>query len=427
VARTSQAPGEGGEKSEKALRTLTPIIALFVEGEQDHMEDGGMYRIALKMLFGDRAKFFGIVAGLTFAALLIIQQAGLFFGLLERSYSGIRDVPAANVWVMDPQSKLLDDIKPMLDRELHRVRGVAGVLWAVPYYRGGLTARLSDGRLQDIFLIGLDDTTLTGGPYRMVQGQLLDLRASQAVIVDRAGAEGKLARPASTPGGPRRPLAVGDTLEINDQRAVVVGLAEGPRIWGDNPVIYTTYSRAFHFTPAQRRRLSYILVRTAPGHDPAAVCRRIGRATGLAARTADELRDLTVTYMLHETAIPMLFGVSVAFGFLIGTAIAGQMFYNFTIENLRHFGTLKALGLSNMALARMVLLQALTVGVIGWSLGLGLASAIGWQMRGTDLGFLLPWHLFVGSLAAILLISAGAALLSLRRVVRLEPAIVFRG
>jgi putative ABC transport system permease protein len=386
-----------------------------------------MFRIALEMLFGDRAKFFGIVAGLTFAALLIIQQAGLFCGLMERSYSAIRDVPAANVWVMDPQSKFMDDVKPMLDRELHRVRGVAGVEWAVPYYRGGLTARLADGRLQDVFLIGLDDATLVGGPYRMVKGQLLDLRQSQGIIVDRGAAEGKLARPSATPGGTRRPLTVGDSLEINDQRAVVVGIAEAPRIWGDLPVVYTTYSRAFRFTPAQRRRLSYILVRTSQGHDPADVCRRINRATGMAARTADELRDLTVAFMLQETAIPMLFGVSVAFGFLIGTAIAGQMFYNFTIENLRHFGTLKALGLSNAALARMVLLQALTVGLIGWALGLGAASALGWYMRGTDLGFLLPWQLFLGSLAAILLISAGAALLSLRRVLRLEPAIVFRG
>ena len=386
-----------------------------------------MYRIALKMLFGDRAKYFGIVAGLTFAALLIIQQAGLFFGLLERCYANIRDVPAANVWVMDPQAKFMDDVKPLLDRELHRVRGVAGVEWAVPYYRGGLTARLADGRLQDVFLIGLDDATLTGGPYRMVQGQLLDLRRSQAVIVDRLAAEGKLARPAATPGGPRRPLVVGDTLEMNDQRAVVVGLADAPRIWGDSPVIYTLYSRARHFAPAQRRRLSYILVRTSPGHDPGDVCRRINRVTGLAARTADELRDLTVAYVMRETAVPMLFGISVAFGFLIGTAIAGQMFYNFTIDNLRHFGTLKAMGLSNAAVARMVLLQAFTVAVIGWALGLGAASAIGWQMRGTELRFLLPWQLFLGSLGAILFISAGAALLSLRRVMRLEPAIVFRG
>jgi putative ABC transport system permease protein len=386
-----------------------------------------MVRIALKMLFGDRAKYFGIVAGLTFAALLIIQQAGLFCGLVERSYSGIRDVPVANVWVMDPQSKLMDDIKPLLDRELYRVRGVAGVEWAVPYYRGGLTARLADGRLQDVFLIGLDDATLTGGPYRMVRGQLLDLRQSQAVIVDRLAAEGKLARPPSTPGGPRRPLGIGDTLEINDQRAVVVGLADAPRIWGDSPVIYTTYSRAFRFTPAQRRRLSYILVRTAAGQDPTEVCRRIHRATGLAARTADELRDLTVAYMMQETAIPMLFGISVVFGFLIGTAIAGQMFYNFTIDNIRHFAVLKAMGLSNKALAGMVLVQAVTVGVTGWALGLGAASVIGWQMRGTELGFLLPWQLFVGSLGAILFIAAGAALLSLWRVLRQEPAIVFRG
>jgi putative ABC transport system permease protein len=385
-----------------------------------------MYRIALTMLLGNRSKFLGILLGLTFAALLIVQQAGMFFGIMDNSFSTLQSMRAVDIWVMDSQSKFFDDLKPLLDKNLYRVRGITGVDWAVPYFRGTTTARLSDGRLQDVFLIGLDDTSLTGGPYRMIEGQLTDLRRSQGVVVDEVGASGKLAKPPSQPGGKPSPLVVGDTLEMNDRRAVVVGIVRGPRIWGDQPVVYTTYSRAVGYTPAQRRQLSYILAKSADGSDPSEVCRRITAATGLQAKTAGQFTEMTVLYLVFNTALAMTFGVSVFFGFLVGTAIAGQMFYNFTIENLRYFGTLKAMGMTNIGLVQMVFVQAAIVGFLGWGIGIGVASAAGWFLRDSELGFRLPWQLYLASLVSILSITFGAALLSLKQVVQLEPAIVFR-
>src|SRR5437016_13535236 len=132
--------------------------------------------VAIKMLVGDRAKYFGIIMGLTFASLLITQQAAIFVGLMSRTYGAITDLGLPDIWVMDPKVQFIDDVKPLQDTQLYRVRGVAGVEWAVPLYKGLLKARLDNGSFQTCNVMGLDDATLIGGPPEMVEGSLADLR-----------------------------------------------------------------------------------------------------------------------------------------------------------------------------------------------------------------------------------------------------------
>ena len=110
--------------------------------------------VALKMLFGDRAKYLGIIMGLTFASLLITQQGAIFVGLMTRTYGFITDTGLPDLWVMDPKVQFIDDIKPLQDTELYRVRGVEGVEWAVPLYKGLIKARLEDGTFQTCIVRG---------------------------------------------------------------------------------------------------------------------------------------------------------------------------------------------------------------------------------------------------------------------------------
>jgi len=385
-----------------------------------------MYRIALKMLMGDRGKYLGIIMGLTFASLIMTQQPAIFVGLIMRSYSFITDLGLPDIWVMDPEVQWVDDIKPLQDTELYRVRGVAGVAWAMPLYKGLLKARLPNGTFQTCIIVGLDDATLVGGPPRMVEGQLADLRRADAVIIDTDGAREKLSQPPAIPGGKRVELKIGDTLELNDHRALVVGFSKNTRTILSQPVLYTTYSRARQFAPRERKMLSFILVKAKPGEAVSAVSQRIRATTGLAAYSREEFMGVTFRYFLKNTGIPINFGVSVLLGFIVGAAIAGQTFYNFTRENLRQFGVLKAMGTSNWTLLRMILLQAMLVGVIGYGLGVGLTSLFGWAMRNTILAFKFPWYLLVFSGIGVTLICAFAALISIRRVITLEPAVVFK-
>jgi putative ABC transport system permease protein len=383
--------------------------------------------VALRMLVGDRAKYLGIIFGLTFASLLITQQMAIFVGLMTRTYSAVTDLGQPDVWVMDKKVQFIDDLKPLQSTELYRVRGVEGVAWAVPLYKGLLKARLSNGNFQTCNVLGLDDATLIGGPPEMLEGRLEDLRRSESVIVDENGANGKLAKPPSVPGGKPEPLRVGDTLELNDHRAIVVGICRVGRTFQSQPVIYTTYSRATTYAPRERKLLTFVLVGAAPGEDVKELCARIERSTGLLALTSDELKWNTVVYFMKYTGIPINFGIAVLLGFLVGVAIAGQTFYNFTVENLKQFGALKAMGTGNWTLLRMILLQALLVGSIGYGLGVGAASLFGLLSSNTELAFRLPWQILAISAAAVTSICMFAALISIRKVMKLEPAIVFKG
>ncbi|MGE3541204.1 MAG: ABC transporter permease [Candidatus Tectimicrobiota bacterium] len=383
-----------------------------------------MYVIALQMLLANRAKYAGMILALTFASLLITQQMSIFLGILARSYSFITDAGLADIWVMDPRVQFIDDLRPLREISVLRVRRVPGVQWAVPLYKGLLKVRLSDGTFQTVNLIGLDDASLIGGPAEMRSGRLDSLHQPQAIIVDEIGAADKLAR--QLPDGRFVPLQVGDTVEVNDHRAVVVGICRVGRTFQSQPVIYTTYARATAFAPLERKRLSFVLVSVRPGENVAQVAARIRQETGLAAYPREAFKRLTASYLLQYTGIAINFGIAVSLGFLVGTAVAGQTFYSFMLDNLRHFAMLKAMGTTSPMLLRMVLLQALWVGGIGYGLGVGLAALAGHILRHTQLAFSMPWPLLGLSAAAILLICLLSAAASVVKVLRLEPVTVFQ-
>lgn len=389
--------------------------------------------VALQMLMGDKTKYAGIILGITFASLLITQQAAIFVGLMTRTFGFVTDTPHGDIWVMDPKVQFIDDLKPMQDTVLYRVRGIEGVEWAVPLYKGLLKARLDNGSFQTCNVIGLDDATLIGGPPVMIEGRLEDLRRADSVIVDETGANGKLARPApidpatGKPTGKPVPLKVGDFIELNDHRAVVVGICAVSRTFQSQPVVYTTYNRATSFAPRERRLLTFVLVKAKPGVDPEALSKRIADVTGLAAHTNWGFSKMTYEYFMKYTGIPINFGIAVALGFLVGTAIAGQTFFNFTQDNIKQFGALKAMGASNWRLLRMILLQALVVGLIGYGLGVGLASLFGFLSGRSELAFRLLWQNLAITGAAVTVICLFAAILSVWKVMLLEPAVVFKG
>ena len=392
--------------------------------------------IALKMLMGDKAKFYGIVLGVTFAALLITQQGSIFCGLMCRTAAQVTDIQGADLWVMDPNVRFIDDVKPMQDNALYRVRGVEGVTWAVPLYKGNARAKVNtvghsgdvEKIIEQVILLGLDDASLVGAPRKLLVGNLADLRRPDAVIIDRIGLRKVF------PGqGGEKGIALerflGREFEMNDRRAVIVGVCEATRTFQSNAVVYTTYSRAKQFVPRERRLLSYVLAKTEPDVDPKTVADRITAETGLGAASSDQFFWMTIDYYLKYTGIPINFGITVFLGFLVGTAIAGQTFYNFTLDNLKQFGALKAMGATNVQLLFMIVLQALVVGLLGYGIGVGLAAWFGLfnLSRDTELAYYTPWQLPLLTFSAVTLICVLVSLLSIRKVMVLEPAVVFRG
>ncbi|MEC4681577.1 MAG: ABC transporter permease [Nitrospirota bacterium] len=374
--------------------------------------------VALKMLFGDRAKYLMLLAGLTFSTMLIVQQGSIFWGLMTWTQSGITNVNAP-VWVTDPNINQVEEIKPLADTTVNVVRSVPGVEWAVPLYKGVQRARLRDGNYEQIALVGLDSSTLIGRPVTVIEGNIEELRSPEAVAIDQTGVE-RL-------GGPEK-IKLGTTFEINDHRVRIVALVHAQKSFQNFPFVYMTYKRALEVTPPERRKLSYVLASPVDGVSPEELARRIHEQTGLGAYTEEQFGWKTVQWMLKNTGIGVNFGTTVLLGFIVGMAIAGQTFYLFTIENLRQFGALKAIGASTGMLAKMILLQSFTVGLIGYGLGIGLATLFGLTAgSGGRLPFNETWPLLVGVGVALLMICSVSSAISIRKLAKLEPAVVFRG
>lgn len=378
-----------------------------------------MIWVAWKMLIGNRAKYLGIIFGVVFASLLIAQQSSIFCGLMSLTVSQILDVPGASIWVMDENVQFVDDIKPLADTELFRVKGVPGVDWAVRLYKGIARARLEEGAYEQMILLGLDDATLVGAPERLFMGSIADLRKPDAVIIDEAGYKRIW---------PGEAFQLGRVFEMNDHRAVIVGITKARKTFQSFPIVYTRFSQAVRFAPPERKVLSFVLANPVAGLTPEEVGRRIEAETGLQALSRKDFLWKTIRYYLEKTGIPVNFGITVLLGFLVGTAIAGQTFYLFTVENIRQFGALKAMGTSNRTILLMVLSQALHVGVIGYGIGVGLAAVFGWWSgMSTRLSFFMPWQILALTAAAVFLIVLAASVLSVRKVFVLDPAVVFRG
>jgi len=380
-----------------------------------------MSAIALKMLLADRAKYLGLVLGIAFSTMLMANQVSIFCGLMLRTASQIVDIAEPDIWVMDPRVRYIDEIEPMTDTQLYRVRGVAGVAWAVPLMKGLALARSGEGRLQQVIVIGVDDASLVGAPRKMVLGSVAALRRPDAMIMDKAGYA------AIWPG---EAPALGKIVELNDRRADVVGICDASPPFATFPVVFARYSDALGFAPPLRKQLSFILVRAEPGVSPPALAGRIRQQTGLEALTWRGFMWRTIWYYVKRTGIPINFGITVALGFVVGAAVAGQTFYIFVIENLRHFASLKAIGVGNGALLRMVLVQAMFVALVGYGVGIGLA-ALFFEIMGRiwieARGMTMPWEVMLGTSAAVVAIVALASVASLRRVLLVDPAVVFRG
>ena len=376
--------------------------------------------VALQMLLGDRAKYLGLIFAIAFSSFLMSHQSSIFAGIMDRTTSQIKDVHDANIWVMDRYTQYFDEVKALTDSDVYRVRGVAGVEWAVPLFKGQPRAKGPDGNFRVVILMGLDDATLVGAPRDLVMGSIEGLRLPDSMIVDRVGYGFFF---------PNEPLALGRTLEMNDHRVKIVGICNSSAPFTNFPVFYSRYSQSISYVGKERSMMSFVLAKPAAGVNEAEVCRRIQAATGLRAMTGSDFGWQTIRYYIAHTGIPVNFGITIAIALIVGTVVAGQTFYIFTIENLKQFGALKAIGVTNWRIVGMILLQAVLVGAIGFSLGIGgTAAFFETTKHNLDLrGFHLSWQVAVGTGAIVMLIVTLASLLSVRKVLVLETATVFRG
>jgi putative ABC transport system permease protein len=375
----------------------------------------GSFRIAYKLLVNDRGKFAALLIGISFSVLLMVMMMSMFAGLMNRASATIINT-GARIWVMDNAVNTVSNNVPLPDYVLNAVRGMTGVKYAVPLFLGGGLAKLKDGDYQSVSIVGLDDTSLIGRPY-LVQGSITDIYADDGFIVVKDSAYGKLHSP-----------AVGAQFEINDHRAVVVGVGEvaSGGLFG-TPTLYTTFSRAIQDLPSTRYSISYVLVEPKSEAAIAAIKKQVA-ALGYRALTNDEFVTSTANFYKYQTGVGTNIMLMTIVSFVIGLSISGQTFYSFILENLNKFGALKAIGARSRVLIGMILFQAGFTGLTGYGLGVGLCSLMimlaKWRLP--DYAAMVTFDNLWIAFVMVLIITAVASYIGVRRVIRIEPFDIFR-
>jgi len=375
--------------------------------------------VALKMLTGDRSKFFGIVFGVMFASLLIAHQVSIFVGIMARTTSQIRDVREPDLWVMDEKVRYVEEVPALRPTDLQprpqRSRRRLGGADAQEHGR----ARLSDGNFRQVVLMGIDDDTLVGAPTEMVLGDLADLRKPDAFLIDEAG---------YTYLWPGQPVELGKVLEMNDRRAVLVGVCKAGAPFVTLPIVYARYSQAIFFGPRERNMTTFVLVKAEPGSRLPELSERIYQQTGRKALTTEEFSGHTVDFYLKFTASRS----TSASRWRWASSSAWPSRADVLPVHGREPEAIRGAegdGREQPAPGRHDPLAGAGGGVLGYCLGIGLAALFFESTANVVAlsGFKLHWQVMAGTAAAVLFIVMLASLLSIRKVLVLEAAIVFRG
>ena len=394
-----------------------------------------MFRVAVEMLMGDKTKYIGLLFGIIFTAFLVTFALSYFAGFMTRGFALVSENPTADIWVMDNAVHSTEATINMPNSAMGLVRSVSGVSYATPLYITDITARYPNGHFQSFQLIGVDDATLSGAPLLSTALKQNALRLPQSVIVDSGGTNGKLQTPLRQKdmwsyNGPHlhvptRKLRFGDELLVDDRRVFVAGISHTLGRFPPRPLMYTTASNFIRLTPAQNRRITFIMLRAQKNVSPEVLAQRIHKQTGLKAITSSQFKKETVMwYLINSEDVGDMVNM-IILAMLVGFGVTGVMLYMFTYENLKQYAVLKAMGASNIQLTNMVFTQALIGVIIGSGIGIGMAGLIGEAVSSSDFPFRMMWFAPVIGFLGVLIVSITAAIISVRPVLKLEPGVVF--
>lgn len=369
--------------------------------------------VALRMVAHDRLKTLGTMLGVVFATVLSVQQLGTFLGLLQKN-TLLADNVRADLWVIPRGLPTLQETAPMSMSVVHRARTTPGVAWAEPLLYGGAQVKVPGGTTEAVTVIGTRLPRLAGGPWNVVAGDPADLARPDAMFFDE---------------NIRRKLAgmnLGSVREVNGHRLRAVGFTWGLQPFGP-PFAFAEFDTVRTLLRIASDQTHFALVGVAPGVDPLAVQRDLRtRLPDAQVFTRAEMSAVVVRYLLTQSALGISFGTSTLFALIVGFVIVGLTMFSAVVDNLREFGTLKAIGATNGDLALLLLVQAVVFALVGTLVGLFLATRMAAGIRSANLALVLPPWLFAATAATMVAMCVAASSLALLRVRSVEPGMVFR-
>ena len=368
-------------------------------------------------LFHDRIRFAVTLTGIVFALVLIIIQFGLFLGFTTTTSNNI-DHSGADIWIVFHGVGYFDTGRMFSERKFYEVLSVPGVRQAEKYIQNFAYWKKPDGGVENVQVIGFHPGSGLGEPWNVVEGSVLAVKLEDGVIVDELYKE-KLGV-----------SKIGDRVEIGDHRARVVGFTRGIRSFTTSPFVYTSFKNALNYTRPEARedQLAYILVTVAPGVRSREVLESLrARLTDVDIYTREEFSRRTRFYWMFTTGAGLAVLTAALMGLVVGVAVVAQTIYAATMDHIREYGTLKAMGASNGYLYRVLIEQAAWSAVLGYAFAMFAAHFIVQASEKGGALILLPPAMKIAMLVLAVFMCIAAALVSINKVTRLDPAMVFRG
>ncbi|MFM7200781.1 MAG: ABC transporter permease [Myxococcota bacterium] len=374
-----------------------------------------MFLLARKILLHDPLRFMIAVAGVGFAVMLALLQTSFYNGFLNNA-SNLIDHTEADLWVTARGIQNVDFCSPIPMRYQERIKSMPGVAWVEPLIIALTLWRLDTGGLEGTEIIGFDPDGGHAGPWRMVAGLPDAIKTPNTLIMDVFDMR------------KFRVTGMGHEAELGGAKMRVVGFTRGIRSFTTVPYTFTSLRNARLYTNLKNDQATYFLVGLQPHADQRALKAQIRTLTGVDVYNKAEFAARTRDYWNRSTGVATVLFASSLLGLLVGMVVVGQTLYASTVEHLREFGTYKALGATNRDIIQVIVMQSLIAGGLGYVLGLLL---VGYAKRVIDVFTDIPSQLgaleFVGMFGVTILMCVGASYFSIRKVTRLEPAMVFKG
>jgi len=371
--------------------------------------------LAQRNLFHDKVRLTVTLTGIVFSVVLIVVQLGLFIGFTTAT-SNLIDHSGADLWITSKNVPYVEQGVAFSERKLNQVRAIDGVADAQKIIARWTQWKRHDGGQDSVQIVGINVDDRLERPWNLVEGRVEDLKSPDAVILDELYKQ-KL--------GVTR---VGEVFEIGGHRARVVGFTRGIRSFTTSPYVFTTFKNAQNYTGLREDQTMFILVKVAPGTDLQRVSRELlDHVTDVEVFTTAQFSRMTTFYWMFTTGAGVAVLIAAALGLVVGFVVVAQTIYATTVDHIREFGTLKAMGAPNSYVYKVIMKQAAISAVIGYVLGMIVSAFVVHASQKGGAAILMPASMAVGMFFLTLTMCVGAALVSINRVTRIDPAMVFRG
>ncbi|HEX7833107.1 MAG TPA: ABC transporter permease [Thermoanaerobaculia bacterium] len=371
--------------------------------------------LATKSLLHDKLRFFITVSGVAFAVTLVFVQVGLFLGLMSNASLTIDQIDA-DLWVTSHNTPNVDFAHAFPETYIKRVRSIPGVARADNLIVWFMNANLPTGAVEGTEVYALEDFTAWNFPQGVIEGNLADLRRGPYMVLDDSAKKRWGA------------FEVGEYREVLGRRLKIIGKTVDAKSFTTTPLTFMDYRLAQALNESDLRgNTTYILVKLAPGADIEAVRAEIQRRLPYNdVYTTNEWAKRSRSYWIDSTGLGLNMYITVFLGCLVGIVVVAQTLYTSTMEHIREFGTVKAIGGGNGEIYKILGKQATIAAVAGFALGALQAFALRPVMAKIDLKLIIPMELYAAVLIGAIALCLSAAMISFRKVATIDPALVFR-